>query len=512
MKVAVYVRLSREDREKVGAESESVINQQIMLLSYCQQQNWDVYKVYIDEDYSGSDRERPAFCEMLKAAEQKKFDIILTKTLSRFARDMELVEKYVNYLLPTWGVRFISLVDNADSENKANRKARQIGSLVDQWYLEDVSANIKSTLASKRKAGLWVGAFAPFGYVKDPENKNHLVIDEEAAAIVRYIFQSYLDGYGITTLARKLNQEGIPNPASYKKSKGQAFQNKNKDCSKLWGHFSVRRVLTNQVYLGHTVQGVAENISYKSNKKRQKPQSEWDIVKNTHEPIIDEEIFNKVQEIMSSRRRSNKTGSASAFANKVRCMKCGGSMRSQITGHQRYYTCHQHYIAPGVCEGTYVSAKTLSNIVLKELKQLYQLYIDEDEVEKHLIISKEQDKKIDVLEKQISSVRNETEKTKSRFKSLYYDKADGLISEDDFRVLSSACKEEQARLEKSLQTLQDKLDTAIYNKEHTDGVRTLISKFKDIETLDRYTVELLIDYIEVGGNKQNRIIKIYWNF
>ena len=195
MKAAIYVRLSREDREKNGAESESIVNQQMMLLDYCKQQCWEVYKVYSDEDYSGSDRERPRFCEMLKAAEERKFDIVLTKTQSRFARDMEIIEKYVNTLFPIWGIRFISLVDNADSENQSNRKARQIGSLVDQWYLEDVSANIKATLSSKRKAGLWVGAFAPFGYIKDPQNKNHLIVDEDAAVTVRYIFKCYLNNF-----------------------------------------------------------------------------------------------------------------------------------------------------------------------------------------------------------------------------------------------------------------------------------------------------------------------------
>ena len=512
MKAALYVRLSREDRNKVGAESESIINQQILLLEYCRQQNWDVYKVYIDEDYSGSDPERPAFCEMLKKAEQRAFDIILTKTLSRFARDMELIERYVNNLFPIWGIRFISLIDNADSENQANRKARQINSLVDQWMLEDVSINIRSTLATKRKAGQWVGAFAPFGYKKDPTNKNKLIIDEDAAEIVRYIFQCYLDGYGITTLARKLNQENIPNPASYKKSKGQPFQNKNGECSILWHHYSIRRILINQIYLGHTIQGMVENVSYKSSKKRRKPMNEWDIVKNTHEPIIEEADFIKVQEILSSRRRSNKTGPASIFANKVRCVKCGGSMRTQITGHQRYYICHKHYIAPDTCEGTYVSANTISTAVLKELKKLYEMYVDDKVVEEKLNISVEQDKKIALLQKQITSANNEIEKVKTRFKNLYFDKSDGLISEADFRELSSACKEELTRFESILQALQEKFDIALYNKEHTDGVCELISKFKDIKSLDRYTVELLIDYIEVGGNKQNRIIRIHWNF
>ena len=208
MKAALYVRLSREDRDKIRKEddSESIINQQMMLINYCKDNQIEIYKIYNDEDYSGSDRERPAFNRMIQDAENHKFDMVLCKTQSRFARDMELVEKYVNGLFPIWGIRFVGVVDNADSTNKYNRKQRQITSLVDQWYLEDLSENIKATLASKRKQGLWVGAFAPYGYIKDPDNKNHLIVDEEAASVVRYIFDLYLQGYGITPIARKLNE------------------------------------------------------------------------------------------------------------------------------------------------------------------------------------------------------------------------------------------------------------------------------------------------------------------
>ena len=162
-RAAIYVRLSKEDRNKLnkGDDSESIINQQTMLLDYCKEHQLDVYDIYNDEDFSGSDRERPEFNRMIEDARERKFSVILCKTQSRFARDVEVVEKYINGLLPIWGIRFIGLVDNADSDNKANRKQRQLNSLVDQWYLEDLSENIRATLSSKRRQGLWVGAFAP---------------------------------------------------------------------------------------------------------------------------------------------------------------------------------------------------------------------------------------------------------------------------------------------------------------------------------------------------------------
>lgn len=513
-KAALYVRLSREDRDKVdkSLESESIINQQIMLLEYCKKQGWDVFRIYNDEDYSGSDRDRPEFNKLLKDARDRKFDIVLSKTQSRFARDMEIVEKYINTLFPIWGIRFVGLVDNADSDNKSNRKSRQINSMVDQWMLEDLSENIKATLSAKRKSGLWVGAFAPFGYIKDPDNKNHLIPDPEAAEIVKYIFKLYLKGYGVNSLTRKLNEEGIPNPAAYKKSKGQAFQNKNRECSTLWGTFSIQRLLKNQVYLGHTVQGQTENISYKSNKKRSKPKEEWDIVKNTHEPIIDEYTFYKVQETLNQKRRSDKTGAASIFANKIKCLRCGGSMRSQISGKKKYYVCHRHFVAPDLCEGTYVSKSVVEKTVLSELRKLYNAYIDEETVEKSLSVTNKLNEKINFLSKQIDNIKNEYSKVENRFKHLYYDKLDGIISPEDYNILYKDCKDRQLKLQNQLSILSEKISVAEEQKKHSSNIKDIISQFKNITELDRYTVETLIDYIEVGGNKNDRIIKIHWNF
>ena len=161
---ALYVRLSQEDRNKLSRddESESIINQQNILTDYCKRNGFEIYDIYKDEDFSGSDRERPEFNRMISDARKKRFNTIICKTQSRFARDMELIEKYVNGLFPIWGIRFISVVDNGDTMNRANRKTRQIFALTDQWYLEDLSENIRATLSNKRRQGLWVGAFAPF--------------------------------------------------------------------------------------------------------------------------------------------------------------------------------------------------------------------------------------------------------------------------------------------------------------------------------------------------------------
>ena len=178
MKAAIYCRLSEEDRNKQSEDqdSNSIQNQKAMLLQYAMAQQWEVFSIYSDDDYTGSDRNRPEFQRLLRDAEQHKFDIVLCKTQSRFTRELELVEKYIHGLFPLWGIRFVSIVDNADTANKGNKKSRQINGLVNEWYLEDMSDNIRSVLTNRRKNGFHIGAFALYGYKKDPDQKGHLII------------------------------------------------------------------------------------------------------------------------------------------------------------------------------------------------------------------------------------------------------------------------------------------------------------------------------------------------
>ena len=196
MKVAIYCRLSREDDDKFHEtdESESIQNQKSMLINYAMNQTWNVYNIYCDEDYSGADSERPEFNKLLEDAKNKKFNIILCKTQSRFTRDMEIVEKYLHNKFIEWNIRFVSLVDNIDTLDKSNKKSRQINGLVNEWYLEDLSENIKRTFDSKRQQGLHIGAFVCYGYKRECENKNKIIIDTEVSGVIKLIFNLYEQG------------------------------------------------------------------------------------------------------------------------------------------------------------------------------------------------------------------------------------------------------------------------------------------------------------------------------
>lgn len=316
MKAAIYCRLSKEDEDKIG-ESESIQNQKSMLLQYALEKGFDIYQIYSDEDYSGIDRNRPAFNSMLQAASEHQFDVVLAKTQSRFTRDMELVEKYLHGKFMEWGIRFIAVVDHVDTNDTANKKSRQINGLINEWYLEDLSTNVRSVLDHKRKEGLFIGSFARYGYCKDPNAKGKLIIDPEAAEVVRRIFSMALNGIGAHKIARILNDEKIPSPTAYKQLHGIHYRSALKNTNAaLWSSPTVYQILHDQLYIGNMVQGKHTKISYKSEKTIWLPKSQWIVVENTHEAIIEREMFETVQRMMQERTRSGEKGTIHPLAKK----------------------------------------------------------------------------------------------------------------------------------------------------------------------------------------------------
>ena len=299
---AIYCRLSVEDADKGTEESESIQNQKSLLLEYAQKRGWDVFQIYADEDYSGLREDRPAFQQMLRSAEAGRFSVILCKTQSRFTRNALTAEKYLHEKFPLWGIRFVTVVDHVDTAYRANKKARQINSLVNEWYSEELSENIRAVFRRKMEAGQFIGNYAPYGYRKDPADRHHLVIDPETAPIVEEIYALYLSGLSCKMIAVSLTAQAVPTPTQVKKSRGEDLG--RKDCTH-WSSGTVRKILKNPVYLGHMVQGREEKISFKEKKTRELPKKQWFVVENTHEAVIKTEVFDKVGRMMERRRRSS---------------------------------------------------------------------------------------------------------------------------------------------------------------------------------------------------------------
>lgn len=368
MIVAIYCRLSREDEDKSleKEESESIQNQKTMLINYAIERSWDIYKIYCDEDYSGIDSQRPEFNELIADAKLHKFDIVLCKTQSRFTRDMELVEKYLHNKFIEWNIRFVSLVDHIDTEDKGNKKSRQINGLVNEWYLEDLSENIRKTFDSKRKQGLHIGSFVVYGYKRDEKNKNKLVIDEEAAEVVKLIYNLYEKGNGVCKIANILNEKGISTPTKYKNDNGMKFKNAKGNIH-YWSESTITKILKNQVYIGNIVQGYNKKISYKSKKSKTVPEAEWIIVENTHEPIIEKEHFWKVQELFKSKTRICKTGNVHLFANKLICLNCGAKLyKCQNDRGYIFFSCSNARTSKKICTRHSIGYENLKDLVIRK--------------------------------------------------------------------------------------------------------------------------------------------------
>ena len=516
-KVAIYCRLSEEDKNKQAEtdDSCSIQNQKAMLTQYAQDMGWGVYCVYSDDDYAGADRRRPQFNRLLKDAEAKKFDIVLCKTQSRFTRELELVEKYIHGLFPLWGIRFISIVDNADTAIKGNKKSRQINGLVNEWYLEDMSENIRSVLKSRRENGFHIGAFALYGYKKDPNQKGHLVIDEEAAAVVREVFTLFSKGYGKTAIARMLNDRGVPNPTEYKRLKGLRYKQPKAKNSTLWKYFAISNMLTNEIYIGNMVQGKYGSVSYKTKQNKPRPKSQWYIVEGTHEPIIDRELWDRVQKMIKERAKPFDVGTIGLFARKARCANCGYTLRSSKNRGKHYLQCSSRYVAKGACVGSFISVERLEQMVICELNRLIKEYLNKEDLESKIEFSNNLHSHKDSVLKNIDTYEKRVAQLSKGIRELYIDKVKGLVNEADFVELSKDFADDRNRLEKLIFDGYKQIEEIEAEMKACDNRKEIIERYTNIKHLSREMVEILIDYILVGKRIEGTRdvpIEIHWNF
>ena len=516
-KAAIYCRLSEEDRNKKKEtdDSNSIRNQKAMLLEYSIQQGWEVYHIYSDDNYTGADRNRPEFNRMLEDAQAHQFDIILCKSQSRFTRELELVEKYIHGLFPIWGIRFVSLIDNADTANKGNKKSRQINGLVNEWYLEEMSENIRAVLASRRKNGFHIGAFALYGYKKDPAQKGHLMIDEEAAAIVREVFTLFSQGVGKTAIARMLNARGVPNPTEYKRLHGLRYQQPKRKNSTLWKYSAISHMLTNEMYIGNMVQGKYGSVSYKTKQNKPRPKENWYRMEHTHEAIIDRGLWDRVQALIAARAKPFDAGTVGLFAGKARCANCGYTMRSSKNRGKHYLQCSNRHVAKDACIGAFIAVEKLEKIVIQELNALSQRYLDQDELEQNIEFNQN-------LEQQRANWMNAREKLAKQMedhhtyvRTLYMDKVKGIVSEADYLAMADDFAKERARMESQIKEAQHHIADLDAQMLPGDQRKEIIRGYTHVEHLTREMVEILIDYITVGKRipgTQDVPIEIHWNF
>ena len=515
LRVGIYLRLSNEDRDKEkNDDSESIKNQRNMLIDYISK-NPDFLLIdeYCDEDLSGAGTFRPEFERLIKDCESKKIDVVLCKSQSRFSRDMEIVEKYINNKFKEWNIRFIGLSDNADTEVLGNKKARQINGLVNEWYLEDVSNDIKSAFYSKMKHGEFISPFAPYGYDIDPNNKNKLIIDSVASEIVQKIFKLYLSGFGFTGIANILNIKKIPCPSLYKYKKGiklNVISKKSREEIK-WTPNSIKRILKNEVYIGNLIQGKRTTLSYKNHKIIKKDKNEWVKSLNTHEAIIDEETFKNVQNAMKERTKAMiSTGTVHLFSGKVFCLECKHCMRKKSTKKHDYLVCSNCYDLYKKCENkSSIRYDKLEEIILNKINDKIKLFYNKEELKKIInknIMNKNIDK-IESLEKQIIDLQNQISKSKRYLINLYNDKVNGLITIEQFNYLISNYEEENDSYTNLIYNIKRKIN---YYKDKGQENNIRFRDFFELKKLNKIIIDEFISKIYVGkDNKKNNTRNIY---
>lgn len=488
--VGIYIRLSKEDMYKKDCqESESIINQRRLLLSYIEENRLHLVAEYVDDGYSGTNFDRPGFKKMMSDIKDKKINMIITKDLSRLGRDYIKCGYYLEDYFPTNNIRYVSLLDNIDTYvDNYNNDIVPFKALFNDFQSKDTSKKIKAILRSKKEQGLFLGSSASFGYVKDPKNKHHLIIDNLTAPIVKMIFSLAYEGKSNSEICMILNKQKIPTPLSYK-GKKVAPRFKNINC---WTNSSVHNILSNYIYTGSLVQGVQKKVNYKSKKRIKVESKDWIIVDNTHEPIISKEIYNKVNKI-NYRHRSKSNRKKLLLEGLIFCKECGclmGVKQDKRNPNKVIYNmnCNQYSRNPQLhlCSSHFISYSKLQDVIIKCLRK-YISRVNLAEIRDHLSYSEK-------FQEQIISVENEKRKMIEKLNQLYDDKVNNKLDNEIFKLLTD-------RINFQISLLDDKLDKLVIDK--LDMENTL-----DISH-NRELVFKLINKITVSKNKE---LDIYYNF
>ena len=438
----LYLRLSREDGDK--EESNSITGQRELLREYLKEHpELREYNVRVDDGFSGSTFERPAFKAMLEDVKAGKTNCIVVKDLSRFGRNYLDAGEYIEKVFPFLGVRFIAINDNYDSfkgRSSSDDLIVPFKNLINEAYCRDISVKIRSQLDIKRKRGQFIGAFAVYGYMKDTENKNRLVVDDYAADIVRDIFKWKLEGVSPQDIAVRLNDGGILSPLEYKKSLGMNYATPFQTSARAaWSAGNVLRILKNPVYTGVLTQGKETTPSYKVHKRISKPENEWSIIPDNHEAIISRADFDTVQMVLSmDTRRGIEDETVYLFSGMVFCGECGASMvrKTVPSGGKKYvyYVCSANKQGKS-CSSHAIRDKELEEIVLTALQRYIREVIDMDTLLAMTDTAPLQTAEAQKLQRQIDVKRAELERLNKLLMSLYENLADNIIMRDEYARL-----------------------------------------------------------------------------
>ena len=512
----LYLRLSRDDGDK--EESNSITGQRELLRDFIRNRpELREYAVRIDDGFTGSNFERPDFKKMMEDVKEGRTNCIIVKDLSRFGRNYLDAGEYIEKIFPFLGVRFIAVNDNYDSlgeKSASDDLVIPFKNLINEAYCRDISVKVRTQLEIKRKSGQYIGAFAVYGYMKDETDKNRLIVDEYATDIVRDIFSWKLDGMSPQDIAVRLNQSGILSPMEYKKSLGMRFATSFKaNAQAAWSANSVLRILKNPVYIGVLTQGKETTPSYKVRKRIIKPEDEWTVIPDSHEPIIRREDFESVQKVLTlDTRRSPNDSNVQLFSGMVFCGECGASMvrKTVPSGNKKYvyYVCSAHKQDKS-CASHGMRDTALEEVVLETVKQYIRDVIDLDDILSMTDTAPLRTAEAQKVQRQLDKKRSEHERLQKLLMSLYENLADGIIDRDEYAKLKQNYAGRAAECEKQMDALKESI---VQIKEQGGEHREWMMRFRkhqNITELERSIAVALIDRILIY--KDNRV-EVHFRF
>ena len=503
--VGIYCRLSRDDHNGT-LESMSIANQRQVLVDYVTEKGWTLRDCYIDDGYSGTNFDRSDFKRMIHDAEIGKIDCIITKDLSRLGRNYVEAGYYTEEYFIEHDIRFIAINDGIDTMHDNNDIAA-FHHVLNEFYPKQVSKKVKQVKKKSAEQGKFMGSQAPYGYMKSPEDKHVLIIDEEAAVIVKRLFNEFANGDSARMIADKLNSEGINTPRFYHYEK-MGRTNPLTEEKNVWGSATITQLLKNQVYIGNMVQGKRQVVSFKTKKMRTVPPENWIVVENTHTPLIEKSLWERVQKRLSNpnkKIRRTKIDTVGLFSGLVKCSDCGmplAYMRRQLKEREKgVYRCSR-YNNNGItaCTSHYIDEEYISAFVLNDIRTYAHLATAQREelAEKlYKALKKSNSSEIGNIKSKIKTTENRLFEINDRIKNLYEDKCLGKIPEDIAINLMRDFTVEKADLEKSLPELKNKLVNMNETVGSINEWLDMISAYENITELDRETVCGLVESITV---------------
>ena len=514
---ALYCRLSQEDANE--GDSNSITNQKDILLRYAKEHRFPNPTFFVDDGYSGTNYDRPGFQQMLSEIEAGKVVVVLTKDLSRLGRNSSLTGLYINFTFPKYSVRYIAINDHFDTidPNSTDNDVAGIKNWFNEFFAKDTSRKIRAVQKAKGERGVPLTTNVPFGYRKDPEDRTKWIVDEAAALVVKRIFKLCMEGRGPMQIAKLLQAEKVLNPTSYKRREGIKSPSPETADPYHWNTNTVVHILERREYTGCTVKFKTYTNSIWDKKQRETPIEKQAVFYNTHPAIIEQEVFDKVQQIRKQRHRRTKTGKSSLFSGMVYCADCGAKMRYCTTNYfekrQDHFVCANYRSNTGSCSAHFIRAVVLEELVWMHMKAVI-FYVTRYEkhfrtvMEQRLRMSSEE--AIRGYKTQFAQAERRLAELDRLFIRIYEDNVSGRITDERFSMMSRTYEDEQTQLKVEIQSLQQEIEVQERQIENLEQFIQRVHKYEGLQELTPYALRELVKaiYIEApdkssGKRRQN---------